>query len=61
MTSVNHPTGAQFEIKVDGLVRTHRDVRETAVEAAWFLQQRNPSAKIVVTDLREGSVVPHAR
>jgi hypothetical protein len=29
---------AQFEIKVDGVVRSHRDVRETAIEAARFLQ-----------------------
>ena len=49
---------AQFEIKVDGLVRTHRDFRETALEAARFLQQRQPSAKITITDLRDGSVVP---
>jgi hypothetical protein len=29
--------GAQFEIKVDGIVRMHRDVRDTAIEAARFL------------------------
>jgi hypothetical protein len=50
-------SGAQFEIKVDGVVRSHRDFRETAVEAARFLQQRLPSAKITVTDLRDGSTV----
>jgi hypothetical protein len=50
--------GAQFEIKVDGIVRSHRDVRETAIEAARFLKQRTPSAIIVVTDLRDGSNVP---
>jgi len=49
--------GAQFEIKVDGVVRSHRDFRETAIEAARFLQQRNPNAKIVITDLRDGSNV----
>ncbi len=26
-------SGAIFEIKVDGVVRTHRDVRQTAIEA----------------------------
>jgi hypothetical protein len=36
-------SGAQFEIKVDGVVRSCRDVRETAIEAARFLQQRNQS------------------
>ncbi len=50
--------GAHYEIKVDGVVRTHRDGRETAIEAARFLQQRNPNAKITVTDLRDGSAVP---
>ncbi len=51
-------SGAQFEIKVDGMVRSHRDFRDTAIEAARFLQQRLPAAKIEITDLRDGSVVP---
>jgi len=50
-------SGGQFEIKVDGLVRTHRDFRETAIAAARLLQQRNPAAKILITDLRDGSAV----
>ncbi len=53
--------GAMFEIKVDGVPRSYRDVRETAIEAARFLQQRNPAAKIAVTDLRDGSNVPFDR
>jgi hypothetical protein len=53
--------GAHFEIKIDGVPRTYRDVRETAIEAARFLQQRNPGAKILITDLRDGSVVPFDR
>ncbi len=40
------------------MVRSHGDVRETAIEAARFLQQRNPGAKITVADLRDGSAVP---
>jgi len=54
-------SGEQFEIKVDGLVRAHRDFRETAIEAARFLQQRLPASKIVITDMRDGSVVPFER
>ena len=50
--------GGPFEIRVDGVVRTHRDVRGSAIEAARFLKQRNPGAKIVITDLRDGSNVP---
>ena len=48
-------SGAQFEIKVDGVVRSHRGFCETAIEAARFLQQRIPGAKVVITDLRDGS------
>ncbi len=51
-------SGAHFEIKVDGVVRMHRDFRETAMQTARFLKQRNPAAKIVITDLRDGSDVP---
>jgi len=50
--------GANFEIRVDGVVRTHRDVRDTAIEAVRFLQQRNVGAKVQITDLRDGSNVP---
>jgi hypothetical protein len=57
MTSVNDPKGANFEIKVGGIVRTHRDVRENAIEGARELAKRNPGALIEVTDLRDGSVV----
>ncbi len=34
-----HLLGAHFEIKVDGVPRLFRDVRETAIEAARFLAQ----------------------
>ncbi len=56
MATRDVPAGAQFEIKVNGLVRTHRDLRDTAIEAARFLAQRNLGALIAaVTDLRDGS------
>jgi hypothetical protein len=53
--------GVHFEITVDGIVRAYREVRANAIEAARFLQQRSPGAKIVVTDLRDGSTVPFER
>ena len=31
-------SGAQYELKVNDVVRTHRDFRETAIEAARNLQ-----------------------
>ncbi len=34
-----------------------RDVRDTAVEAARFLQQRLPGANIVIADVRDGSQI----
>jgi len=49
--------GAQFEIAVDGAVRTHRDDRDIAIEAARFLHLRNLNATIVITDLRDGRTV----
>jgi hypothetical protein len=38
-----------------------RDERDTTIEAARFLQQRNPAANVVVTDLRDGSNVAFDR
>jgi len=61
MSSKNDPRGAHYEIKVDGVVRTHRDVRETAIEAARNLQVSARGAKIVISDLRDGSNVPFER
>ncbi len=50
-------SGAQYEIKVDGVSRTFRDFRETASAAARFLQPRLPAAKITIIDQRDGSKV----
>jgi hypothetical protein len=52
---------APYEIRVEGVPRSYRDQREAAIEGARFLQQRNPGARITVTDLRDGSTVPFAR
>ncbi len=49
---------AQIEIKVDAMVCAHRAFCETAIETPRFLQQRSRSARITVTDLRDGSAVP---
>jgi hypothetical protein len=40
---------------------TARDDRDTAIEAARYLQQRNPGAKIAVSDLRDGSNISFDR
>ena len=44
--------GAKFEISVDGKVRSNRDVREIAFEAAEYLKVTNPNVRVVVRDLR---------
>jgi len=52
------PPGARFEIRVGGVARTMRDRREIAIMAARELERRD--SDVVVIDLRDGSVVPHA-
>jgi hypothetical protein len=48
-------SGARFEITIDGVARTHRDLCEIAVEAATFLKSRNPQSRVVVRDLITGT------
>lgn len=55
------PSRARFDVDVDSVVRTYHHDRDTAFEAARFLQVRNPGAKITVTDLRDGSPILIAR
>jgi hypothetical protein len=52
------PPGARLEIRVGGVARTMRDRREIAIMAARELERRD--SDVVVIDLRDGSVVPHA-
>ena len=49
--------GACFEIRVDGKVRSYRDDRQTAIDAAIYLKQMHPNSELVVRDTRDGSVV----
>ncbi len=57
-------TGAHFEISINGVPRTHRDVRETAIEAALYHKQRVPTEEVRVRDLTcspgAASVTPSA-
>jgi len=43
---------ARYAITVDGVVRTHRDTREPAFEAANFLKTLNPYCKVTIRDLQ---------
>jgi hypothetical protein len=47
--------GANFQIVVDGNVRSHRDAAETALEAGIFLKERQPQSEIVVRDMTNGA------
>ena len=49
-------TGAQFEIRIDGMPRSYRDRKDYAMEAASFLKSRNPHSVVEVKDLKCGEV-----
>ena len=44
------PGDTGYDIFVDGIERTHRDVEAVAYDSALFLKQREPRAKITVYD-----------
>ena len=46
---------AEFEILVDGVPRTIRDVKAVAIEAARVLARS--ARKVTITDLRDGSLI----
>jgi hypothetical protein len=50
--------GAQYAIVLDGKTKSHRDVRETAIEAAKYLKELYPQSQVEVRDLRDSSIVP---
>ena len=49
--------GTRYEISVDGTVRTHRDTRDIALEAANILTACNPYSIVVVRDLSTGETL----
>jgi hypothetical protein len=53
---VQKDIGACFEIRVDGKTRSHRDRKETAIEAGRYLKQMQPKSEIIVRDLCDNSV-----
>jgi hypothetical protein len=50
---VQKDIGACFEIRVDGKTRSHRDRKETAIEAGRYLKQTQPQSEIMVRDVRD--------
>jgi hypothetical protein len=53
---VQSEVGSGFEIIVDGKSRSHRDRKETAIEAGRYLKQMQPQSVITVRDVRDNSV-----
>jgi hypothetical protein len=45
-------TGANFQIIVDGRTRSSRDTRDSALEAALFLKERQPQSEVLVRDVQ---------
>ena len=43
--------GAQFEISIDGKVRSHSDRREVAIQAAEFLKRKKHLPSVQVTSI----------
>jgi hypothetical protein len=46
--------GAQYEISVDGVPRTHRDRQDIALQTARLLKSRNPNSVVKLKDLQTG-------
>jgi hypothetical protein len=46
------PIGALFEISIDGVPRSYRDLRESAIEGGRFLKRKYPNSEVAVRDLR---------
>jgi len=44
-----------------GVVRSYRDLRDSAIEAGRFVQQRQPGATIAIVDVRDGWTAPFER
>jgi hypothetical protein len=49
-------TGAQFEIRIDGVPRSSRDRKDLAMQAAELPKRNNPHRVIEVKDLIGGEV-----
>jgi hypothetical protein len=50
------PTGARYEISIDGKPRSYRDTKSVAQEAAEYLKRRHPNSEVTVKDLQTGEL-----
>ena len=49
--------GVRYAIVVDGIVRTHRDQLQVAMEAASVLKACRPYGRVVIRDLQTGTEI----
>jgi hypothetical protein len=52
--TVSRPTGARFEVSIDGTPRTYRDLKALAMEAGKLLKRKHPHSAVVVQNLQTG-------
>ena len=52
------PSGAQFEILVDGKPRSYRDIKAVAIASAEFLKSKRPNSAVAVKNLKTGEIAP---
>jgi hypothetical protein len=48
------PAGAKWQIIVDGVPRSYRHDRETAIGSAQYLKSKHPTVDVAVRDLTTG-------
>jgi hypothetical protein len=54
---MRRPSGAQFEVSIDGTPRTYRDLKVLAVEAAEHLKRKHPHSSVAVENLETGETI----
>ncbi len=52
------PSGAQFEILVDGKPRSYRDIKAVVIASAEFLKSKSPNSAVAVKNLKTGEIAP---
>jgi hypothetical protein len=52
-----HPDASGYDIIVNGIERSHRDLKEPAYDAATFIKKRWPSERVVIRERATGGMV----
>ena len=52
------PSGAQFEILVDGKSQSYGDVKDVAIASAKLIKSHNPLSDVAVRDMETGEITP---